>query len=286
MPPDANHSKKQAPGPPGRYHGQVTPPADPDPRSAAAREAPSEGASGPPEDLPRLLREAEGETLLELVRKHAEHLDVPAARQVLRNPFAGREVVEALLEARRLLTSHQLRAALAHHPHTPQTHALRFVSGLYWRELLSLGTDTRVPPAVRRAADRALVSRLQGLAAGEKMAIARRGGPGVLAELRRDPDPRVIGALLSNPRLTEGTLMPLVNDDKARPEVLRTIAEDRRWGVRYPLRVALAKNGQTPVRTALGILPHLKKRDLRAVSRARRVSAPVRQRAKVLLGEG
>lgn len=236
-------------------------------------------------DLETRLREADAEGLLALVREHLSSLDPQAVRQVLLNPFAGREVIELLIEQTRLLTSREVRSALARHPHTPQAHALRFVSGLFWRDLVAVGIDTQVRPVVRRAADRALHGRLPGLAAGEKMAIARRASSQVLAVLRRDPNPRVIGALLENPRLTEGVLMPLLQDETAEPAVLETIARDRRWGVRYETRLGLAKNPRTPVQTALGLLPHLKKRDLRTVARAPKIRQPIRRRAEVLLGE-
>lgn len=237
------------------------------------------------QDLEHRLRDADGETLVALVQEHLKGLEVPEVRQVLRNPFAGREVIELLLSQVRLRTAHEVRVALVRHPKTPQTHALRFVSGLYWRELLALGTDTRISPVVRRAADRALQARLPGLAVGEKIAIGRRASPGVLNRLRRDPSPKVVAALLENPRLTEGMLMPLVQDETAEPGVLEIIARDRRWGIRYEVRVGLARNPRTPLQAALGILPHLKKRDLRTVARAPRVREPVRRRAKTLLGE-
>jgi hypothetical protein len=251
-------------------------------KSRRQEETPAETGQ---EALKHRLREADAETLLALVKEHAPSLEVPEARQVLRNPFADREVIEVLLDLPRLLTATEVRSALARHPRTPQPHALRFVAGLYWRDLVSLAIDTRVRPAVRRAAERALQSRLAGMALGEKMAIARRGSPGILADLRRDPNPRVMQALLENPRVTEGVLMPMIQDDRAEPAVLQVIAKDRRWGVRYEIRLGLAKNPRTPVQTALGVLPHLKKKDLRTVARANRVREPVRRRARVLLGE-
>lgn len=236
-------------------------------------------------ELAARLREADAERLPALVREHLSSLDPQAVRQVLLNPFAGREVIGLLIEQTRLLTSREVRSALARHPHTPQPHALRFVAGLYWRDLVAVGIDARVRPAVRRAADRALHGRLPGLATGEKMAIARRASPRVLSQLRRDSNPRVVAALLENPRLTEGVLMPLIQDETAEPAVLETIARDRRWGIRYETRLGLAKNPRTPVQTALGLLPHLKKHDLRTVARAPRIRQPVRRRAEVLLGE-
>lgn len=236
------------------------------------------------DDLGRRLREAAAEELAALVEAHASEIGAREAEQALRNPFAGAEVIAALAEDRRLARAYGFRRAVACHPRTPEPVALRWVAGLYWRDLVALGLETRVRPMVRRAADRQLVARLEGFALGEKVAVARRAAAGVLSHLRHDPSPRVIAALLENPRLTEGLLMPLVHRDDARPEVLRVIAESPRWSSRYPLRAALAKNPRTPVATALQLLPALKKVDLRAVAASPRVATPVRRRAQLLAG--
>jgi hypothetical protein len=238
----------------------------------------------PDEVLARRLREAGPEELAALVAERGEAIDAGAARQALRNPYLTAEVVAALLARKELLTSRELRRDLAACPLTPRIEALRFVAGLFWRDLMEIGLDMRVPPAVRRAAERHLAARLPGLSVGEKVALARRAGGGVIALLRLDPTPRVIAALLDNPRLTEGALAPLVHAERAAPEVLRTIAEDRRWGVRYPIRVALSRNPRTPQATALSLLPQLKRPDLEAVAEHARLAPAVRRRAKTLLG--
>lgn len=238
-----------------------------------------------PEDLERRLREAETEELHDLLRHHAAELEVPAALQALRNPFLGRDGIQLLADSRRLLTSYEVKRQIALHPRTPEPLALRFVPSLFWRDLLEIGLDARVRPMVRRAADRRLTGRAGALAVGEKVAIARRGSARVVARLRHDPTPRVIAALLENPRLTEGSLLPLASDDQARPEVLEMLARHRRWGSRYEIRHALCTNPRTPVHTALPILPMLRKRDLAGIARAPRVPAAVRRRARVLLGE-
>lgn len=250
---------------------------------SAERPVPS-SARRPAEGLARRLREAAAEELEALVGAHAGTLDAAAAEQALLNPYAGAEVIAALAAERRLARSYAFRRAVVCHPRSSQVVAMRWVGGLYWRDLVALGLDTRVRPAVRRAADRHLVARLPGFALGEKIAIARRAGAGVIAHLRHDPSPRVIVALLENPRLTEGLLAPLVHREDARPEVLRAIADSPRWGLRYPLRSALARNPRTPVTTALKLLPFLKKVDLRAVEASPRVSAAVRRRARLLAG--
>lgn len=231
------------------------------------------------------LREAGAEELLALLREHGPRLDVQAVRQALRNPHCAAEAIELLAEQARLLSFYEVRRDLALHPRSPEPLALRFVPGLFWRDLVTLGLDTRVRPRVRRAADLQLAARLPGLALGEKIAIARRCGAGILAQLRHDPSPRVIAAVLDNPRLTENALAPVVHAPTTPGPVLALVAADRRWGVRPALQAALARNPATPVAAALRLLPLLRKPELRAVAQDPKTAEPVRLRARLLLGE-
>jgi hypothetical protein len=236
--------------------------------------------------LDRLLRDGGGQELLEAVTRLSAQLDARAVLVALKNPYVGSEVIEVFLGQRRLLTSVEVRRELAAHPKTPEVRALNLVHSLFWKDLVRLGANSRVRPRVRRAADLRLAERLPKLSVGERIAAARQAGPGVIGKLRHDPSPRVIEGLLENPRLTEGLLMPLASSDTAQPEVLARVAENPRWGVRYPIRVALARNAKTPVKTALGVLSVLKKRDLEMVAADRKLAGPVRQRANLLLGRG
>lgn len=230
------------------------------------------------------LREADAEELSELLRRHLKELEVPEVRQALRNPFLTQQAVELLLEERRLLVSSEIKRGLVCHPRTPEVRARRLVPTLFWRDLLQISSDGRVPPKVRRSADLQLRDRLPGLSVGERMSIARRASPTLIQQLRMDHDPRVIEVLLENPRLTEGSLMPLLGSDRARPEILALVARHRRWGIRYTVRSALCRNSRTPPEIVLGLLAMLKKSDLRAIARDRRLSVAVRRRAGTLLG--
>jgi hypothetical protein len=242
-------------------------------------------AAPPEEELDRRLREAGAEELADLVREHLAVLEPPALRQVMRNPFCTAEILELLAETARLVAFYEVRRDLALHPRTPETAALRFVPGLWWRDLMELGLDSRVRPRVRRAADQYLLARLPQLALGEKIALARRAAGSVLSQLRHDPHPGVISALLDNPRLTEDILAPVAHAAATPGPVLAAIAADRRWGVRPGLRAAMVRNPNAPRALALRLLPLLHKPELRAVAHDFRVPEAVRQRARVLLGE-
>lgn len=242
-----------------------------------------EALSGLPPEVVQRMRETGSEELLRLVREHAALVDPPAVRLILRNPHVTPEVAEALAQPR-LLAFSEVRRELALHPRTPETLAQQLIPGLAWRDLTALGWDTRLHPRLRRLADQYLAMRLPELATGEKMSIARRAGPGLLAHLRHDPSPRVIGALLDNPRLTEDILAPVVHGAATPGPILALIAQDRRWGKRYGLQVAICRNPGTPLAISLKLLPLLRKSELQAVASDVRLAEPVRHRARLLLG--
>jgi hypothetical protein len=244
-------------------------------------------ASTPPDpELMLRLREADGEALLALVREGLAELPVAAVRQALRNPFASEELTRLIGSQQRLIRIYEVRRELARHRRSPPALAQRFIPGLFWRDLVTIGLDMQVSPRVRRSAERFLIERLPGLAVGERVTIARRASPAALSHLRRDPSRQVIAALLENPRLTEGVLVPMAASESTLPSVLELVASHRRWGNRYGVRQAISRNPRTPLATALRLLPLLKKPDLKAVAAQHSLPTAVRQRARLLLGQG
>ncbi len=238
------------------------------------------------DDLATTLRNAAPAELAELVRKRGGELSPDAVRHVLHNSYVDTQLIDDLLEQPRLRKHYEVRRQIASHPRTRQARAVGLVAGLYWRDLLRIGADSRVKPAVRRAADLRLAERFGRLSIGEKVVVAREAGPGLIPRLLGREEPRVVRALLENPRLTEPMLAPLVANPVAPPRVLRLIAEDRRWGTRYSTLLALCLNPATPADLAISKLPALRKPDRRAVARDIRVADKVRRRAALLAGIG
>ena len=104
-------------------------------------------------ELHHRLREAGTEELLALLRTHAGELTAPAVRHALRNPYCTAEAIEVVAGEQRLLSFYEVRRDLALHPQTPEILAARFVPTLWWRDLMALALDTRLRPALRRAAE-------------------------------------------------------------------------------------------------------------------------------------
>jgi hypothetical protein len=239
-------------------------------------------AAAPPEGLAHRLRRAGSSELRRLTADHLRELTLREVRQILLNPYVTAEVIEELVLARHLLSGYAMRQALARHRRTPEAAALRFLPGLFWRDLLEITLDVCLRPAVRRSAEKYLVQRLPALAVGEKVSLARRASATVIAELRRDPSPRVVTALLDNPRLTEQLLTPLAVRSTS-PRVLDLVAQSARWGRLYEIRAALARNVASPFRAVFAILPTLRRDDVAALAADEQQSTVVRNRAAEVL---
>ena len=107
---------------------------------------------------------------------------------------------------------------------------------------------------------------------GERRALARRAKPLLLEKLLVDPDPAVIRNLLNHPRLSEREVVRVAAKRPANPDVLKAIYEHKRWFDRYPVKLALLNNPQTPPRLTLLILPHIAVPDLLELAKGRRFS--------------
>ncbi len=241
--------------------------------------------TSPPRELAHRLRRAAARELLELVGDHGRGFTLREVRQVLLNPFVTPEVISELAAIRSLLTIYEVRSAIARHRRTPETLALRFVAGLFWRDLLEISVDLRISPAVRRVAEKYLVQRVGRLAVGERIALARRAGREILTHLRTDPSVHVFKALLENPRLTEEVLLPVAASSATLPRILDALGANPRWGRQYELRVALSRNPSTPLRVVFEILPGLRREDLLAAAAIDGHSSWVRRRCRELAQE-
>ncbi len=175
------------------------------------------------------------------------------------------EAFQRLLSDRAIRRYHAVRAALAAHPRTPRTEALSLVATLFWRDLAHISADSRVHPAIRRAADQDLLRRLSEMAVAEKVDLARSAGRGILLVLRYDPDPRILAAVLDNRFATEPDVIQAAVRAGAPPEVLTLIAGHPRWGLRPSVRSAILRNPSLPTPLALSLLTRASLEDLRGV---------------------
>lgn len=200
------------------------------------------------------------------VGENLEAMSEQEAVAVLTNRYCTPQICQKIAQTVRLTSYYSVRQKLVSNRLTPQGHSLKFVHYLFWSDLLRLSTDVRIPPTVRRAIDNQLLNRLTQLALGERVATARSCSREVLKALLFDRDPKVFNSLLINGRLTEEDLVMLIASERATPEQLQMISDDRKWSFRYDIRRALVLNKSTLRAVAARQLRHLRSRDLREIA--------------------
>ncbi len=195
-------------------------------------------------------------------------------------------VLEAVARHERWDGRHQIRAAIVLHAKTPRTLSLRLLNLLLWRDQLRVATDMRLHMPLRAAAESRLRERLPELELGEKISLARSAPAGLLSVLAADESHRVVGALLSNPRLLEAEVVGIVRREKTPPEVLRVVAASERWISRPSVRVGVLCHPRTPVHSALKVLASLPAHEIRKLLAEKPLPPVVRFGAeRVLSGE-
>jgi len=118
---------------------------------------------------------------------------------------------------------------------------------------------------------------------GLRVSLARRASSRLLERLLADPHPRVIKTLLGNPRLTEAEVLKVASSRRSSPEILETIARDKRWISRYRVKLALLNNPRTPFRISLGLLPFLMEQDLKELAGSTALPSKIREKAHSLI---
>jgi hypothetical protein len=208
----------------------------------------------------------------------------------LENPALGPELLPIALKNRAVtaafiqrvarsvswLKVYEVKAALVLHPKTPRPIGMNLVRFLWWRDLARVADHAVLSPPLRRVAEMILAIRLQEMALGEKIALARIAPRGVMGVLRREQHPMVIRALLQNPRLVEEDALAIASTAGTPGPVLQALAEDSRFASRPAVRRAIVQNRETPLSTSLRIVQTLSTRALKELTHAPHVPQLVR----------
>ena len=176
------------------------------------------------------------------------------------------EVLEEISRRKPLLKNYRVKRALAFHPRAPRLATLRLIRELYLMDLVQLTLFPGTAGEIRRNAEDQLVARLPQLPLGQKITLARRGPARVAGALLAEGHPQVRAVVLDNAYLTEAQILKVLSREKISPDVVREIAQHRKWSTIYNVRLALVRHPGSTLSSVLSYLADLTVSDLRELA--------------------
>lgn len=166
-------------------------------------------------------------------------LSEEAVLLLLRQISLPAATLETIARTSHLSKSRKVRLAVVEHPHTPRHIAITALRDLFTFDLMRVALQPTVAADIKRAADEALIRRLEMICSGEKLALARRASGRIAAELLADDQPRIVKAALDNPRLTQAAVVKMLMRPK-RPVTLAALLRSHpKWSTQPEVQSAL-----------------------------------------------
>jgi bacterioferritin (cytochrome b1) len=125
-----------------------------------------------------------------------------------------------------------------------------------------------------------LQQKIRDMNIGEKIRMALLGNAAARSILVRDPNRVVSMAAIASPAMGESEAKNAAQSREVSEDVLRFIGRKREWLRSYEIKRHLCNNPKTPLALSMTFLSHLRRNDLRALSRSRGVPGPLKQAAK------
>jgi len=127
---------------------------------------------------------------------------------------------------------------------------------------------------------KSLYNEIKGMAVGQKIKVALKGGREARNILMRDSNMVVKRLVLRNPRITEDEILILTRNKSEEKEFLDFVAARRDWMRNYQIRLALVTNPKTPLPLALRLVNTMLDKDLRQIAKSKNVTGAVNSAAK------
>lgn len=184
------------------------------------------------------------------------------ALALLENRDLRQQEIERIV-ASAVIKCPKVRVALAAHPRTPRRIALRLIRELYTFDLMQFSLMPEVAADRKHLAAELLVARLASIPLGERISLARRSSAMVAGALLSDEESPVWQTALENPRLTEAAVIKALRRPQATPAFVEAVCHHPKWSLRLEVRIALLRNGHTPLARALEFARRLTPSQLR-----------------------
>jgi hypothetical protein len=98
--------------------------------------------------------------------------------------------------------------------------------------------------------------------------------------LIKDSNKLVSGAVIRNPRISEGEVLTIAKSKIQNDEILRIICMNKDWLKNYQIRKALVENAKTPLPKALRFMSTLSEKDINSLAKSKNVSSAIAAQAR------
>ncbi len=159
-----------------------------------------------------------------------------------------------------------------------------FAAGVSWDVLSEFDRDiTGHEDLGDEHDDLALNYQISNLSVPQKIRLALLGNAAHRALLITDSNKLVAMAAIKSPTCTDQEVMRFATNRSVPEDVIRYIAGRREWMRNYFVKVSLVNNPKTPLPTAMTLLTHLRKHDLRSLMRNKNVPAGLTAAARNII---
>lgn len=187
------------------------------------------------------------------------------------------EVIEDLAKNPEAMKHRKVINAVVTHPKTPRHISIPIIRRLYTFELMRVALTPVVAADIKKAAEDGLVSRMDTIAAGERLTLAKRASGGVAAALLLDAERRIVEAALLNPQMTEAAIIRALTKESSSAALVDLICNHPKWNLRRDIRLALLRNDKISMAKAVFFAQSLPSMALRDVLHHSRLSPRVRE---------
>lgn len=175
------------------------------------------------------------------------------ALAMLRRRDLPAAAIEALTRNHLVMKHRKVLVQVAQHPRTPRHVSLPMLRRLFTFELMHLALTPSVAADVKLVADEVLMGKLETIALGERITLARQASAPVAGALLLQAERAVIEAGLQNPRITEASIVKSLAKPDVPELLLSMLTEHPKWSLRREILVAILRRPEASETTVLEI---------------------------------
>jgi hypothetical protein len=240
--------------------------------------SPQEARTAALEDIPRLLLSCGEESLRFLIDN--PYFDETHVCLLLERKDLSGSLVEEIAKRKAWRGSYRVRRALAAHPHTPRSVALRALRDLHLMDLVRISMLPSSSGELRRMSEERILAQLPQLPLGQRLMLARRGSARVAAGLILCGPENVARIALDNPFLNESQLLKTLSVQSLPARIVAGIARHEKWSKLVNIRVMLLRHAHLPNERAAALASDLPRRDIEDLLGLSQLSDGIRDRLR------